>query len=143
MSPIKYHYRIGIDPGRNTGLALYKTETRSLVALRTVKIHEAFRQVLDLAMQFNVEVVIENPNLWTHFHKTKNAKAKLQGAGSVKRDFSAWQDFLKDHGIPYRTARPDKTRNSFAVDNKLFTSLTGYTERCSEHARVAAMLVWR
>jgi hypothetical protein len=133
---------IGIDPGRKTGLAVYDPEKKSLL-LDTLKLHEAFRQVSKLRDLYDVEVVIENPNLWTHFHNVKNAKAKLQGAGSVKRDYSAWTDFLEDYGIPYRAVRPDKTRNGYAYDRELFTKITGYTKKCSEHARVAAMLVWK
>lgn len=134
---------IGIDPGRNTGFAAYNPDKRSLT-LRTLKIHQAFEQVNELNKFFHLTVVIEDPNLWTHFSvKDKKARARLQGAGSVKRDYSAWVDFLKDRGIPYRAVRPDKNRNAYAYDKQLFQKITGYTETCSEHARVAAMLVWK
>jgi hypothetical protein len=132
---------IGIDPGRKTGIAVYDPEKKSLL-LDTLKLHEAFRQVSKLRDIWDIEVVIENPNLWTHFQNTKNAKAKLQGAGSVKRDYSAWTDFLDDYGIPYRGVRPDKTRNLYAGQVEMFAKITGYTKRSSEHARVAGLLVW-
>jgi hypothetical protein len=142
QQPKKFKYIVGIDPGRKTGLAVYNTETK-LLTLDTCKLHQAFWRVAGLKQLFDIEVVIENPNLWTHFKNTAAAKAKLQGAGSVKRDYSAWTDFLEDYDIPYKAVRPDKTRNSYAYDTELFVRLTGYKKKCSEHARVAAMLVWR
>lgn len=133
---------IGIDPGRNTGFATFNPEERKL-DLYTLKLHDAFFQIDKLHDCFDLEVAIENPNLWTHFKDNKAAKAKLQGAGSVKRDYSAWADFLDDYKIPYRAVRPDKTRNGYAVDAALFAKITGYTKKSSEHARVAALLVWK
>jgi hypothetical protein len=133
---------IGIDPGVNTGIATYDPEKKSLL-LDTLKLHEAFRQLIQLNQFWDLEVVIENPNLWTHFQNSKDAKAKLQGAGSVKRDYSAWVEFLTDYGIPFNGVRPDKSRNAYAKQNALFQKITGYTKRCSEHARVAAMLVYK
>lgn len=133
---------IGIDPGTHTGIAVFDPEKKTLL-LDTLKLHEAFRQMGQLNQFNDLEVVIENPNLWTHFHNSKDAKAKLQGAGSVKRDYSAWTEFLTDYGIPFTGVRPDKTRNGYAKQQALFVKITGYSKRCSEHARVAALLVWR
>jgi hypothetical protein len=133
---------IGIDPGVNTGFAAYDPIHKTL-DLQTFQLHRAFIEVTRLMELHDLEVVIEDPNLWTHFQNSKNAKAKLQGAGSVKRDFSAWRDFLNDWKIPFTAVRPDKTRNSYADDETLFTKITGYTKRCSKHARVAALLVYK
>lgn len=135
-------YYIGIDPGVNTGFAIYDPVKKTL-ELFTYKIHQAFDVVAKMAPFFDLEVVIEDPNLWTHFQNTKDAKAKLQGAGSVKRDFSAWRDFLNEWKIPFTAVRPDKTRNSYADDETLFQKLTGYTKRCSKHSRVAALLIYK
>ena len=133
---------IGIDPGVNTGFALFDPEKKTLT-LRTLKLHEGFREVENLYKFFDLHVTIEDPNQWTHFRSYKEAKAKLQGAGSVKRDFSAWRDFLNDWEIPFTAVRPDKQRNLYATNEGLFKKITGYEKRSSGHARVAAMLVWR
>lgn len=133
-------FYIGIDPGVKTGFAIYNKATREL-QLYTLKLHKAFDMVRQLKPSI-AGVVIENPNLWTHFSNSNQAKAKLQGAGSVKRDFKAWDDFLKDEGISFTSRRPDKHRNKLATDNDLFNRTTGYNKKCSEHSRVAAMLVY-
>jgi hypothetical protein len=133
---------IGIDPGVKTGFAMY-TPNKKTLELYTYKIHEAFDVVSKLAPFFDLEVVIEDPNQWTHFRSYKEAKAKLQGAGSVKRDFSAWRDFLTDWDIPFTAVRPDKQRNAYATNEAMFKSITGYQKRSSGHARVAAMLVYK
>jgi hypothetical protein len=134
---------IGIDPGRNTGFAVFNPANRALI-LRTVKLHKGFEHVHSLLNFFLVEVEIEDPNLWTRFAKNDTkVMARIKGVGSVMRDFSAWVDFFEEYNIPFRKRRPDKTRNSYAYDEKLFRKITGYTARCSEHARVAAMLVYK
>jgi hypothetical protein len=133
---------IGIDPGVSTGFAIYDPEKKEL-QLFTYKIHEAFDSVAKMAPFIDLHVTIEDPNQWTHFKSYQEAKKKLQGAGSVKRDFSAWRDFLTDWNIPFTAVRPDKQRNAYATNEALFKKITGYPKRSSGHARVAAMLVWR
>ncbi len=133
---------IGIDPGVKTGIALFDPELHKLTLL-TMKIHQAFDEIARMNNAFPIEVVIENPNLWTHFSKSKNAHKRLQGAGSIKRDYSAWVDFLNAHKILFRSVRPDKQRNALAVDKETFKRITDYQDRSSEHARCAALLVWR
>lgn len=70
----------------------------------------------------------------------KAGKEQLQGAGSIKRDCTIWEDFLKDYGIPFQAIAPRHNRTKL---NKLkFAAITGYKGQSSEHARDAAMLVF-
>src|SRR5690349_11034236 len=123
MENVKNVY-VGIDPGVNTGLAIWtKTKTERKLELRTVKLHQAFDIVRSLKSSIHT-LVIENPNLWNYFTDRKAARMRLQGAGSVKRDFKAWQDFLADEQIPFCAVRPDKKRNELATNKDHFTRIT-------------------
>lgn len=130
---------IGIDPGVKTGVAVYNSETGKLI-LRTLKLHEAFDQVLRFKNIFGVELVrIEDARLRKFFGNS--GREVLQGAGSVKRDCVAWEDFLKDHGFDFQLLSPKQ--KGAKVSAEYFTKLTGFTDRCSQHARDAAMLVYK
>jgi hypothetical protein len=138
MKLVKKLY-VGIDPGVNTGIAIWDKPAKTL-ELKTVMIHQGFDLLRSLKPDIEA-VIIENPNLWNYFTNHKQARARLQGAGSVKRDFKAWQDFFATEGIPFISVRPDKKRNQIATDKTLFANATGYTGQSSQHCRVAAMLI--
>ena len=65
--------------------------------------------------------------------------AKLQGAGSVKRDSSIWEDFLKDKGIPFQGIHP--LQGLTKLTSVYFKRITKWDGKTSEHSRDAAMLV--
>ena len=64
----------------------------------------------------------------------------LQGVGSVKRDCSIWEEFLKHHGLEYRALRPQ--RGGTKWDAADFKRITGWAKRTSGHGRDAAVLVF-
>ena len=137
---------IGIDPGTHTGLALYYPTKAKKLYLYTLKIHEAMEKINDMFSDYYTEielVVIENPNQVRFFSDKRKANAQAQGAGSIKRDFKIWMDFLADKKIKVVRAAPSKQRNGYAKDLKIFERITGYGRRSSEHARCAAMLIWK
>ena len=65
---------------------------------------------------------------------------KLQGAGSVKRDSTIWDEYLKSTGVAYTMVAPVNNRTKMTADS--FRRTTGYTGRTNEHNRDAAMLVF-
>lgn len=136
----KARYKIGIDPGTKTGIAVWCNEEKKLIAVNTMKIHEAILAVLNLRHDFEVEMVIEDPNTWVQFRQNNQAKARAQGAGSVKRDFAIWRDLCNEYQIPMRKVRLQGTIKK--LDRVKFQKITGYMGRTSEHARDAAMLVF-
>ena len=133
--------QIGIDPGVNTGIAVWDTEQKSFIAIQTLKIHEAMR-IIEMTIQNNgkenVRVRFEDARLRTWFGKS--GREQLQGAGSVKRDSKIWDDFLQDQGVEFQPVAP--RANTTKTDQKQFQRITGYRERTSNHARDAAMLVF-
>ena len=67
-------------------------------------------------------------------------RSKLQGVGSVKRDCTIWEDFLKDLNVSFEMVAPK--RNVTKLTHEQFVRLTGYDKRTNEHNRDAAMLVF-
>ena len=132
---------IGIDPGTHTGVAVWDSKEGRFLSLETMPIHIALTRVLAIAERHrdDVQVIFEDARLRTWFGKG-NVSAKAQGAGSVKRDCSIWEDFLTDMEIPFVTTKPGNVATK--VTPSWFRKMTGWEGRCSEHARDAAMLVF-
>jgi len=142
----KPRYYIGIDPGVNTGFALWDSEAKEFVTIETGKIHNIMFTVkkicYDTGEFINSIVVIEDARKRKHDKGLTPEKA--QGAGSVKRDCKIWEDFLTELGIPFQLKAPNGKLNAFAQAKnlKLWQSNCKWTKQTSEHARCAAMLVW-
>lgn len=130
---------IGIDPGTETGFAVWDSHRRQFMEIRTLKIHQALDEVYGYAIQGNrVKVIFEDARQRKWYGQRSDAK--LQGAGSVKRDSSIWEDFCKDHKIEYWAKPPVKGATKMSEEK--FKALTGWTKRTSNHARDAALLIW-
>ena len=131
---------IGIDPGTHTGVAVWDTREGKFLSLETLPIHRALAKVQVIAEwdKKNLQVVFEDARQRTWFGKG-DTNAKAQGAGSVKRDCSIWEDFCKDYGIPYWAKPPVKGATKVSAD--YFKMVSHYQGRTSEHSRDAAMLV--
>ena len=138
----KYRFYIGIDPGVNTGLSLWDAEKQMFHSIQTLGILGAMEKI----KQFHLNLVgtgeecmciIENPNLRKYFGKT--GRERLQGAGSIKRDYSIWMEFFKIHKFNFKPVAP---RKALKIDANQFKILTGYAKRTSQHARDASMLIF-
>jgi len=135
----KYDNLIGIDPGTNTGMALWWVEKMKLERIDTFMIHKAMEILREFQRQgVKFKVYIEDSR---NVSRGFGGAAKAQGAGSIKRDCNIWEDFLKDLGIDYQFIRPNK-KSMLKMDDKAFRALTGWDKRTSNHARDAAMLVF-
>ena len=131
---------IGIDPGTHTGVAVWDTREGRFRSLETLWIHDALFYVKRLSEEYRgqILVVFEDARQRTWFGKG-DVSAKLQGAGSVKRDCSIWEDFCTDYGIPFRAVPPVK--GATKVTPTYFKMISGWEGRTSEHSRDAGMLV--
>lgn len=129
---------IGIDPGTHTGFAVW--DGSRFIELMTIPIHTAMWKVWDYDNRHpnEVEVVFEDARQRTWFGEG-NTNAKLQGAGSVKRDCSIWEDFCTDYEIPFRAVPPVK--GATKVSPEYFKMIANWTARTSQHSRDAGMLV--
>ena len=137
---------IGLDPGTHTGLAVWDGDRFTII--ETLPIHAALLRVKELFDRYSfngngVTVYFEDARQRTWFPKMTAAKdrARLQGAGSVKRDSTIWEDALKDWGIPFVAVAPKN--NMTKMTPQFFRVMTGWQGRTSEHGRDAAMLVFQ
>lgn len=139
-------FAIGIDPGTNTGFAVWDCDNRKLIGVESGTILTIMRQVKALheggpAMPGgSCLVVFEDCREHRIFFPTgQRNDGALQGVGSVKRDCGIWEEFLRMERIPYITQKPNSRRTKFTAAQ--FAATTGWTDRSNEHGRDAALLV--
>lgn len=134
---------IGIDTGVNTGFAVAEDKGNGgeLQRVESLSITQAMQCVLEYEDEHDLKDItlyIEDARLRTWF---TGGREKAQGVGSVKRDAQIWEDWCKEQGINYKMIHPaSNATKKKAVD---FTRMTGWTGRTNEHARDAAMLVFK
>lgn len=131
---------VGIDPGTHTGLAVWDAEEKRFLSIETTVIHRAMLRVEALHARYGDDLIVrfEDARQRTWFGAA--GREQLQGAGSIKRDCSIWEDFLADRGISFMALPPKASRTKMRPD--AFSRITGWAKRCSEHARDAAMMVF-
>lgn len=135
----RYKILVGIDTGVNTGFAVWNKDTKNLEEIITLPIHKAMFKVKEMHQSGkDVFVRVEDARKRKWFGS--NSNVKLQGAGSVKRDCSIWEDFLTDLNIPFELVAPKN--NKTKLSKQQFKQATGYQGVTSEHSRDAAMLVY-
>lgn len=140
---MKFDYVIGIDPGKETGVAVKDLRSGSLIEVVTEPIHRAFRRVWQWQGQGNIVVYVEDARKRKWFndaHLSPKAKRGLaMGGASVKRDCTAWDDMLSDSRIVHFLIAPKDNKTKLSPE--LFKKITGWERRTSVHSRDAAMLI--
>ena len=140
----RIHTVVAIDPGVHTGFAV--TVNGDLTDVETYTFTEAQAWLLNCSAYADpekqgcrtLELVIEDPR-GQYVPYNQREPQRIKGVGSVERDCKLWIEFCEFYGIKYRTVKPGKYRK---IDAATFKKLTGWTDRTSEHARAAAMMVW-
>lgn len=140
-------YYIGIDTGVNTGIAIWDNRKRSLLQVETMKIHQAMelvRKYKEVALVNGTSLIVRvedaRQRKWFGYNTPQKDRAKLQGAGSVKRDASIWEDYLKDLDVEFQMVAPKN--NATKLTSERFKALTGWKKQTNEHSRDATMLVF-
>ena len=131
---------VGIDPGVKTGFAVWSRAERRLTTVETLGITQAMTVIRTLADSGSLHSVrFEDARMRTWFGK--KGREALQGAGSIKRDCSIWNEFLTGLvGVPFASISPQG--KGAKLDASAFERLTGWQGRTSEHGRDAALLVF-
>jgi hypothetical protein len=138
--------RIGLDPGVTTGFATWDRVDGRLLAVTSMSILGAMKEVKALAEAGQVfDVTFEDARQRKFFGSEVDARfarsgaGVREGAGSVKRDCSIWQEFLTDLGVTFHMCAPQPGGTKWTAD--YFRRVTGWPLRTNEHGRDAALLI--
>jgi hypothetical protein len=131
----KYKYYIGIDTGTNTGFALWDAKEKNFKHIETMKIHEAMLQISALSNDELAMTMIRVEDARQRKWFGQSGREKLQGAGSVKRDATIWEDFLKDLKANFEMVAPKNNVTKLTADS--FKKITGWPEKTNVHCRDA------
>ena len=134
---------VGIDPGMNTGIAVWNTTTRQFDDIITVGIVAAMDYLNELSFHRGIGLVVfedARQRKWIPRERDiAQMKGRAMGAGSVKRDCAIWQEWCERRNIQFIATRP-RTGMTKLTD-AYFRGLSGYDRRTNNHGRDAAMLV--
>lgn len=133
---------IGIDPGVNTGLAIWDINKKEFTDIRTdsiLIIQDRIKRFYLSKDDISIVLVVEDARKRTWFGKS--GRERLKGAGSVERDCKIWEEFCELYGVKLHLIHPKD--NQTKLNAEQFARITGYKGRTSVHARDAAMLVYR
>ena len=135
---------VGIDPGQNTGLAVWDTVSRAFLDIRCSGIVDAMRYLSELQSERQIGLLVfedARKRKWLPREKSlKEFKGRAMGAGSVRRDSAIWEEWCRTFAIPF-VAVPPRAGMTKLSDIQ-FQGITGYDRRTNEHGRDAAMLVF-
>ena len=136
-------YYIGIDPGTNTGWAIWDKLTKTLTEVTSMKAVEAEAILLDIwkGREDFVVMVEDTRKLRLPRSKQEHGPSAMKGIGSVHRDMGRWEEFLTHHRMPFRM-KPLSSNVLRKAKSDVFTKYTGWTARTNEHGRDAAAQVW-
>lgn len=139
---------IGIDPGTNTGLAIWDSTRKQFERVHTFGIVTAMVEIVEYVRYHgldreDVEIVFEDARKRKWIPREKNLsqfKGRAMGAGSVKRDCAIWEEFCEQYGFRCTAVPPRKGATKWTPET--FAAVTGWKGRTSNHARDAAVLVF-
>lgn len=132
-------FLVGIDTGVNTGIAIYCDG--DLISVESMTITQAMQYIKVTCFPEHTKLYIEDARKWRGWKgKTKQTQARIQGAGSVKRDAQIWEDWCKENGYQAEFVAP--YHNTTKLNKDDFKRITNWQGRTNNHGRDAAMLVW-
>ena len=124
-------YTIGIDPGKDTGFALYDRANKQIKELLTLNFVSTINYMKRFPVDSIFAVVVEVPATKANWHNSSAA----HNVGRVCRESELMAAMLVDMGFNVITQHPKGK-----VDAKRFTLITGWENRNNQHQRDAGML---
>jgi len=132
---------IGIDPGKNTGLAAWDLEAKSLHHYGQSSAIHAQTKILEFSKDFEIFVILEDSRL-NKRPKDASSVHRLKGAGDIAGQCRGWVEFLEHYSIRYERRAAGLTYKG-RPKRDLFEKITGISTLVGQdHIRDAVMLVW-
>lgn len=132
---------VGIDPGVNTGIAVY--EDGDLISLQTIEPY----QIEWHLSQYQFEplfVAFEDSRLQSHVWLPSHSKGVAANIARKVGMVDAWcyliERVCEKYNIAYIRISP-KTKGG-KIDAELFKKVTRWNKRSNQHERDAAMVAW-
>lgn len=150
MPILNFDYVVGIDPGAKTGLAIWSVRQQEFVYLVTTNYEGALRIMSESGSWWSaigdVLVLIEDPRMISAIYSRHQAAAKstavltniAQKVGMNKADAKALAEKLRAVGFRVMQIKPRGKK--WKAD--IFTRITKWKGRSSEHSRDAARFVY-
>jgi hypothetical protein len=134
--------RIGIDPGSDTGIAVWNTEKKSILALVTIKSPLAAEMAVTLAQVHSAgEVLIEKPGPAIYRRPGQSQLSMLKIARNVGQCQELAEEIFRalvKAGFNARTVPPMKGGTKWNA--ALFGREFSYKGKSSSHSRDAAVI---
>lgn len=132
---------LGIDPGQNTGIAILRGG--ALVELRTVSPADVEAVI---ALDRQQLVVFEDSRKNTFFPRSKCTSQRVElhiarRVGEIDQLCREIERVCVLFGIPCIGVSPQ--RKGAKLNAERFAEITGWTKRCNQHERDAAMVAWQ
>lgn len=131
---------IGIDPGAQTGYAVFDVLLSELTEARTMTFWEVVERAKELSPRltyFVVEDPAQNRPVFLHGQPTAPQRERIaQNVGMNKREATLLIEGL--HRLGFSVVRVKPTEEKWS--SNMFRGVTGYDKRVSQHARDAARL---
>lgn len=131
---------VGIDPGQETGFAVYSLKQRNFEALMSISFWQVFDE-LDAYPIHQTKVVVEVPTTNRVFHQPAKGLGPLQrqsvNVGRVLREAE-----LMAEGVARLGFTTIKSNPIGKADKKRFQQITGFMGRLNQHQRDAGLLCW-
>ena len=140
---------IGIDPGKNTGFALYQLGSMPMVNLETYTFWSCLDRITDCASAFagrveKIGIVIEIPRMLMYgrnrgaAEKAGVANTMSSKMGGNRREGELMAERLESLGFPVVRKTPSQTKWNAAECKRI----TGIDLKTNEHTRDAIRLAW-
>lgn len=137
----KARFRIGIDPGTDTGFAVWDTAVQQfegeICSLKIWQVFEELGKWVDGDLAFSVR--IEDANLYK-IPPREDSQPRARNAAIVQWYSRQLILFCESLGIQYEAVKPNPRLTKW--DAEYFKMVTKYEGRTNNHGRDAALLVY-